>query len=345
MEDQKRFMTEEQKRANFPGDYIEEAIASAASTAKTVASDESSTFVPIKSGEEVASDLVKSAISDDSNDVKYESVVVDPVTGLSTNAISTMFRMSASSDNPSFKPTLQTIHVKKLVHQETNQERYKVCCYDRYVDAQDVHFLNVFLCSFIPLHSDSSSSNQIILSDGVHYFSGMCTLRLNNLVHNGIIANNRIIKVNDFVVNTMGSGAKICIILGCQAVVGNPGYRIGAPVDISKVKSAGLQKRSVNTDDGKSEQPMKKQKSKSTPKEEKKKPAPLSIVGLKYAQASAVVGEKVTLVREPDNVSCSLTWDNSTTLYCAIYLSHEYCCIHIFSPKICRNMIPMQSRL
>ena len=153
----------------------------------------------------------------------------------------------------------------------------------------------------------------------------MCgALRLINLVHNGIIANNRIIKVNDFIVNTMGSGAKICIILGCQAVVGNPGYRIGAPVDISKVKSAGLQKRSVNTTNGKSEQPMKKQKAKSTPKEEKKKPAPLSIVGLKYAQASAVVGEKVTLVREPDNVS-SLTWDNSTTSYCAIYLSHEYC--------------------
>ena len=64
----------------------------------------------------------------------------------------------------------------------------------------------------------------------------------------------------------------------------------------------GLQKRSVNTD-GESEQPTKKQKSKSTPKEEKMKAAPLSIVGLKYAEASAVVGEKVTLVREPENVS------------------------------------------
>lgn len=66
--------------------------------------------------------------------------------------------------------------------------------------------------------------------------------------------------------------------------------------------TTGLQKRSVNTD-GKSEQPMKKQKSKSTPKEEEKKAAPISIVGLKYAEASAVVGEKVTLVREPENVS------------------------------------------
>ena len=72
---------------------------------------------------------------------------------------------------------------------------------------------------------------------------------------------------------------------------------------VATTSKSGLQKRSVNTD-GKSEQPMKKQKSKSTPKEEKKKKtAPLSIVGLKYAEASAVVGEKVTLVREPENVS------------------------------------------
>lgn len=63
----------------------------------------------------------------------------------------------------------------------------------------------------------------------------MCATQLNHLVHNGIIAQHCIIRVNEFIVNTMGSGAKICIILGCDQVGGNPGERIGAPVDISKV--------------------------------------------------------------------------------------------------------------
>ena len=47
----------------------------------------------------------------------------------------------------------------------------------------------------------------------------------------------------------------------------------------------------------------KKQKSKATPKEEKKKSPPFTITGLKYAEVCASVGEEVTLVREPENVS------------------------------------------
>ena len=79
-------------------------------------------------------------------------------------------------------------------------------------------------------------------------------------------------------------------------------------------KSGGLQKRSINLcDDGSSDdvqqQPTKKQKSKATTNDDKKS-APFTITGLKYAEVSASVGEKVTLVREPENVrssSCMFT--------------------------------------
>ena len=76
-------------------------------------------------------------------------------------------------------------------------------------------------------------------------------------------------------------------------------------------KSGGLQKRSINLcDDGSSDdvqqQPTKKQKSKATTNDDKKS-APFTITGLKYAEVSASVGEKVTLVREPENVSSSVS--------------------------------------
>jgi len=76
-------------------------------------------------------------------------------------------------------------------------------------------------------------------------------------------------------------------------------------------KSGGLQKRSINLcDDGSSDnvqqQPTKKQKSKATTNDDKKS-APFTITGLKYAEVSASVGEKVTLVREPENVSRQLS--------------------------------------
>lgn len=65
--------------------------------------------------------------------------------------------------------------------------------------------------------------------------------------------------------------------------------------------AGGLQKRSINVDSD--EQLKKKQKSKATPKEERKKSPPFTITGLKYAEVCASVGEEVNLVREPENVS------------------------------------------
>ena len=82
----------------------------------------------------------------------------------------------------------------------------------------------LFLCNdeilklSLSFFNTNNTTQQLILSDGVHFFSGMCATQLNHLVHQGTIAQNCILKVNDFIVNTMGSGAKICIILGCDAV-------------------------------------------------------------------------------------------------------------------------------
>jgi hypothetical protein len=63
----------------------------------------------------------------------------------------------------------------------------------------------------------------------------MCATQLNPLVHSGIIAQYCVLNVSEFIVNTLGSGVKICILLGCETAGPNPGDKIGTPVDISKI--------------------------------------------------------------------------------------------------------------
>ena len=45
---------------------------------------------------------------------------------LTPNAASTMFRMAASGDNPSFSPTLQVVHLKKIDNKSGADERWRV---------------------------------------------------------------------------------------------------------------------------------------------------------------------------------------------------------------------------
>ena len=55
---------------------------------------------------------------------------------LTPNAISQMFRMGGSTDNPSFSPTVQVIHVKKIDNKGGGDERFKVsyiCYYMKYI--------------------------------------------------------------------------------------------------------------------------------------------------------------------------------------------------------------------
>jgi hypothetical protein len=49
------------------------------------------------------------------------------IMSLTPNAISAMFRMNGSQDNPEFSPILQIIHLKKLENKESGDERWKVC--------------------------------------------------------------------------------------------------------------------------------------------------------------------------------------------------------------------------
>ena len=43
------------------------------------------------------------------------------------------------------------------------------------------------------------------------------------------------LNVSEFIVNTLGSGVKICILLGCKTAGSNLGDKIGTPVDNSKI--------------------------------------------------------------------------------------------------------------
>jgi hypothetical protein len=46
---------------------------------------------------------------------------------LTPKAISAMFRMNGSADNPAFSPVLQVIHLKKIENKGGGDERWKVC--------------------------------------------------------------------------------------------------------------------------------------------------------------------------------------------------------------------------
>mmetsp|Transcript_20556 Transcript_20556/g.41748 ORF Transcript_20556/g.41748 Transcript_20556/m.41748 type:complete len:654 (-) Transcript_20556:124-2085(-) len=122
---------------------------------------------------------------------------------LTPNSIQTLFHMSGSNDNPSFNPIVQVLHCKKIDKAGGSDERYK-----------------------------------LVLSDGQHFCNGMAATQLNHLIHSGIIAPNAILCIREFIINTMGSGLKICILLNVETASANPGNRIGAPVDITKVGTA-----------------------------------------------------------------------------------------------------------
>mmetsp|Transcript_12965 Transcript_12965/g.20013 ORF Transcript_12965/g.20013 Transcript_12965/m.20013 type:complete len:634 (-) Transcript_12965:1237-3138(-) len=124
---------------------------------------------------------------------------------LTNGAIQQMFPMSGSDDNPSFLPSVQVLHLKKIDQAKggSTDDRWKV-----------------------------------VLSDGTHFLSGMCATQLNPKVNSGEIAQFAIIKVHEFLVNSMPSGQKIVILLKCE-LVQNPGSRLGNPVDISKSGNVG----------------------------------------------------------------------------------------------------------
>ncbi|KAL9188893.1 hypothetical protein ACHAXT_011383 [Thalassiosira profunda] len=124
---------------------------------------------------------------------------------LTQNAISAMFRSAGSIDDPAFIPTVQVIHVKKIGDRSGDVgERWKV-----------------------------------ILSDGTHHLSSLLAIQLNSFVHNGTVTQNCFLKINEFIINEMGHGQKICILLGLEPAGRNPGFRVGMPVDINRESRVG----------------------------------------------------------------------------------------------------------
>ncbi|EJK76691.1 hypothetical protein THAOC_01533, partial [Thalassiosira oceanica] len=124
---------------------------------------------------------------------------------LTHSSIQRIYGMSGSSDDQSFVPTVQLLSCKRIANKSGGgDERYKV-----------------------------------ILSDGTHFCSGMCATQLNHLVHAGVLAQDAVIRVTEFIVNVMGSGQRICIVLGAESAGPNPGCRIGSPNDITKGGGAG----------------------------------------------------------------------------------------------------------
>ena len=115
---------------------------------------------------------------------------------LTQDAIRKMFRMEGHSDDHSFCPTLQVLHLKKI-EQRGAEDRWKV-----------------------------------ILSDGDYFLSGMLTPQLNPKVTSGEITKHALVKVNEFLMNTLPSRQKFVILLKCDLVF-HYNSRLGNPVDIS----------------------------------------------------------------------------------------------------------------
>mmetsp|Transcript_17342 Transcript_17342/g.26844 ORF Transcript_17342/g.26844 Transcript_17342/m.26844 type:complete len:643 (+) Transcript_17342:71-1999(+) len=78
----------------------------------------------------------------------------------------------------------------------------------------------------------SSDRYRTILSDGQHYVQGMLATQINHMVHSGQIADNSIVRVDDFMNNTV-QNRTVIIVLGLT-VMDTTAQRIGSPVDIEK---------------------------------------------------------------------------------------------------------------
>ena len=63
----------------------------------------------------------------------------------------------------------------------------------------------------------------------------MCASHLNAFIRTGEIAKHCIIKVNEFMINTVASGQKICVLWSAEQAGTNPGNRMDSPTDIAKV--------------------------------------------------------------------------------------------------------------
>lgn len=112
---------------------------------------------------------------------------------LTPNAVA-ILSSSSSTDNPSFNPTVQLLHVKNVRSGAGASERYRV-----------------------------------VLSDGTRTVQGMLATQLNSLVSAGQVRDNAVVTVREFISNDV-SGKKVVILLNIE-VVPWEGGRIGDPAE------------------------------------------------------------------------------------------------------------------
>uniref|UniRef100_A0A7S2MWW4 Replication protein A subunit n=1 Tax=Helicotheca tamesis TaxID=374047 RepID=A0A7S2MWW4_9STRA len=123
---------------------------------------------------------------------------------LTHGAVRTLAQTDGHNSLPTFMPTVQIIHVKKV---ETpggaGSERFRA-----------------------------------IISDGQHYVQGMLATQLNHLVHDKQIMENSIVKVDEFMNNTV-QNRTVIILLKIEVINPDPKQRIGNPTDIAKEGDVG----------------------------------------------------------------------------------------------------------
>ena len=129
---------------------------------------------------------------------------------LTQDAVRTLIGSNEGHQDSSFSPVCQIINIKNVTNKNDGNDRYR-----------------------------------IILSDGVHYIQGMVATQLNHLITDDGVKTYNIIRINEFMVNTV-QAKKICIILNLDVIDTSPSEKIGEPVDIEKVGAINLAANSSN---------------------------------------------------------------------------------------------------
>ena len=111
---------------------------------------------------------------------------------LTSNGIATIVSLQSASADRNFQPVLQVLSIKNV-----GNDRFRV-----------------------------------VLSDGSHYVQGMLATQLKHLVESGELMQNTLIKIQDFMNNSI-QGRNIIIILRIE-VVGIADRRLGQPTDFEK---------------------------------------------------------------------------------------------------------------
>ncbi len=84
-----------------------------------------------------------------------------------------------------------------------------------------------------PGQAMASERFRLIISDGVNFQQAMLATQLNGLVTSNQIAPNCLIALQEFICNDV-QNKKIVIILRCEVVAANLGYKVGEPVEYGK---------------------------------------------------------------------------------------------------------------